>query len=91
MSDIINKRLLAESLVEAGVVGSVRQGERTIESLVHSIVELTHAGKTVRIQQFGTFKSIERAARMARNPATGAEIEVPARRVLKFKPSSKLD
>ena len=90
MTDLVTKRVLAESLVAAGAVESIAQGERAITSLVRSIVDLTSAGKTVRIQQFGTFKSIERAARQCRNPQTGESLLSPAHTVLKFKPSSKV-
>jgi len=33
----------------------------------------------------------ERAARLGRNPATGAEMKIPAKKVVKFKVSSKMN
>jgi DNA-binding protein HU-beta len=33
---------------------------------------------------FGTFKSGKRAARVGRNPSTGAEIKIPAAKTVKF-------
>jgi len=44
-------------------------------------------GESLRIQGYGTFKVVKRAPRKARNPQTGEEIEIPARKVLTFKPS----
>lgn len=58
-------------------------------------VMLTHMacalkeGKTVRTD-IGSFKVVERAARTCRNPRTGEEISVPARKVVKFTLSKKL-
>lgn len=39
---------------------------------------------------FGTFKVVERAARTGRNPATKAAMEIPARRVVKFRAAPAL-
>ena len=36
---------------------------------------------------FGTFKIVDRAERKARNPRTGEEVTVPAKKTLVFKPS----
>lgn len=38
----------------------------------------------------GIFSVQEKAARKGRNPATGAEIEIPAKKVLRFKPAKEL-
>jgi len=45
-----------------------------------------NAGNEVRINDFGTFKLKERAARKGRNPATGEEIEIAASKSITFKP-----
>jgi DNA-binding protein HU-beta len=44
----------------------------------------------VTLVDFGTFSVVERKARKARNPQTGEEIDVPAKRVPKFKASKAL-
>jgi len=41
----------------------------------------------LRIKDFGSFKVVERNARACRNPQTGEMLEVPAKKVVKFKPS----
>jgi len=48
--------------------------------------ELLHGGN-VRVSGFGNFTARTKAARMGRNPKTGEEIAIPARRVVTFKPS----
>ena len=60
---------------------------RALDSTINMIPEhLVTAGK-VAIFGFGTFYTVERKARIGRNPQTGAEIRIKARTVPKFKPS----
>ena len=56
-----------------------------------TISETLLAGQDVNIHGFGSFKLTERAARMGRNPRTGEAVKVPARRVVRFAPSSTLE
>lgn len=51
--------------------------------------ELSEGLKTeeVSIKDFGTFKKVVQKERVARNPATGAPVQVPEKEVLKFKAS----
>lgn len=44
-------------------------------------------GARIHIVGFGTLEVVERRARRGRNPATGEEIKLPARRALVFRPS----
>ena len=44
----------------------------------------------VEIRDFGVFELHRRKARKARNPRTGARIDVPAKTVVKFKPAGAL-
>jgi DNA-binding protein HU-beta len=39
---------------------------------------------------FGSFSIVKRAPRLGRNPKTGEEVPIPARRVVKFRPGKKL-
>ena len=47
-------------------------------------------GDDVTLVGFGTFSIVDRKARIGRNPQTGAALQIPARRVTKFKPGAKL-
>jgi DNA-binding protein HU-beta len=44
----------------------------------------------VTVLGFGTFSTADRAARPGRNPKTGAEIQIPAKTIAKFKPGKDL-
>ena len=48
------------------------------------------AGGKVQVPGFGTFSVSSRAARKGRNPRTGAEIEIPAGKLAKFKAGKAL-
>jgi len=48
------------------------------------------SGDNVQMIGFGTFAVEERAARTGRNPATGKELKIPAKKVVKFKVGTKL-
>ncbi len=55
-----------------------------IDGVFEDIQAAVTAGEPVKIPGFGQFKVRDRAARMARNPATGEQVKVPAKRVFKF-------
>jgi DNA-binding protein HU-beta len=55
-----------------------------VESLIDGITRSLKKGDSVSFVGFGTFKTANRKARMARNPQTGADIKLPKRRVPRF-------
>ncbi|HYL26689.1 MAG TPA: HU family DNA-binding protein [Candidatus Nitrosotalea sp.] len=61
-----------------------------IDGVFDDIQVAVIAGEPVKIPGFGQFKVRDRAARMARNPATGEQVKVPAKRVFKFLPAKAL-
>lgn len=50
--------------------------------------ETSNNGDKLTIKGFGTFQRKTTAAKTARNPQTGGEVQVPARSVLRFKASA---
>lgn len=66
------------------------QAEVALDTVLSSISDSLCSDESVQFLGFGTFSSKMRPARKARNPRTGEEIDVPEKRVVKFKPSSKL-
>ncbi|MGI6567311.1 MAG: HU family DNA-binding protein [Firmicutes bacterium] len=61
-----------------------------VEAFLSVIEEALGAGEKVQLTGFGSFEVRERAARMGRNPQTGAEIEIAARRMPVFRPGKLL-
>ena len=85
---VTRKDLVKEIAPEVGLPkGVVDQVIRHLESAI--IQELSVGGDVV-LGEVGKFSVAHREARVARNPLTGKEVEVPAKLVVKFKPSKKL-
>lgn len=55
-----------------------------LNAAIDSITKTVARGKRVTLVGFGSFESRQRAARMGRNPQTGKEIKIPAKRVPAF-------
>jgi DNA-binding protein HU-beta len=61
-----------------------------IDGVFEDIQAAVCSGEAVKIPGFGHFKVRDRAALIARNPATGEPVKVPAKRVFKFLPAKAL-
>ncbi len=61
-----------------------------IEMVLGEISEATLRGEDVKISLFGTFSLLDKAERIGRNPKTGEEKKISARRVVSFRPSANL-
>ena len=55
-----------------------------IDAVIGAITMAVAKGDTVQLIGFGSFSTGARAARVGRNPATGAEIQIPAAKTVKF-------
>lgn len=67
-----------------------RDSEVIVETIFDSIIKSLRAGDKIEIRGFGSFRTRQRRARMGRNPKTGEQVAVPARKVPFFKPSKEL-
>ena len=66
---------------------SKKESAELVERVFDIIKETLSRGEKVKISGFGNFVVREKNARKGRNPQTGEEIRLDARRVLTFKPS----
>ena len=66
------------------------QAEMVISTLITETITALKAGDKVTLVGFGTFSAIARAARIGRNPQTGAEIKIAAKTNGKFTPGKDL-
>ena len=64
---------------------SKKDTQAALEATLETITETLAKKDSVSFIGFGTFSTSERAARTARVPGTGAEVQVPATTVAKFK------
>lgn len=70
--------------------GTKADAERAVEAMIEAVVGGLKKGDEVSIAGLGIFKTKMRAARVARNPRTGATVQVPSMRVPKFQPAKAL-
>lgn len=80
---------IAEKIAQDHGLSKV-QGKAIVEAVFQSITEAAVSGKESSIQGFGKFKGKVSPAREARNPATGATVQVAAARKLSFSPAKAL-
>ncbi len=85
----MNKRELVEAMAEAADI-SRAAAEKALNGMLMGIMESLAKGDKVTLVGFGTFSTVKRAARQAKNPQTGEPMEIAAKTVAKFKPGSKL-
>lgn len=85
----MNKAQLVNSLSEQTGLSKTKSKE-VIDVLTSTITSTLAEGDKVTLVGFGTFTTTERPARKAMNPKTSEVIDVPAKRVAKFKPGAAL-
>jgi DNA-binding protein HU-beta len=79
----MNKRdLIAQIAQDTGVTKS--SAGAAVDSLLETITKALKKGDAITFVGFGTFKTTQRRARVAKNPRTGDAIRIPKRRVVRF-------
>jgi nucleoid DNA-binding protein len=79
----MNKQELIEKIAKD--TGTTKVGAAAaLESVLDGITKSLKKKEPITFVGFGTFKTAERKARVARNPQTGAEVKIPKRRVVRF-------
>ena len=69
---------------------SKKDSAEMMESVFAIMKESLEAGESIKVSGFGNFEVKQKEARRGRNPQTGEAITIEARKVLTFKPSTKL-
>ena len=79
----MNKAELIEIAAKEADISKAAAG-KALDAVIAATVKAVAKGDTVTLIGFGTFKSSKRAARMGKNPKTGAAIKIAATTVPKF-------
>ncbi len=74
----------------AKVVNTKKEAQAAVDCVFSTITKALKKKDTVTLIGFGTFKVAQRKARKGRNPQTGAEIKISAKKVAKFVPGTAL-
>ena len=69
---------------------SKKESSDIVELVFDTIKETLEKGDKIKISGFGNFVVRDKRPRIGRNPQTGQEIEISARRVITFRPSQVL-
>ncbi|MEK7569329.1 MAG: HU family DNA-binding protein [Patescibacteria group bacterium] len=85
----MNKQALAD-WVHGKLGGTKVQAEEVVDGVFDAITGALKKGEEVSVAGFGIFSVKQRAARTARNPKTGEQVKVAAKRVPKFRPAKGL-
>jgi DNA-binding protein HU-beta len=85
----VNKAELIDSIA-ARLGDNKKAASEAVEAVIDTITRTVAKGEKVAITGFGIFEKVERAARIARNPATGASVKVKKTSVPKFRPGTQL-
>lgn len=57
---------------------------KALDAFEYAVASTLQMGDSLQIRGFGTFKATPQPARIGRNPATGEEVEVPAKQRVSF-------
>lgn len=82
--ETITKRELVQRIAEKTGVQQVSAKE-VIQSFLDEIITELAKGNRLEFRDFGVFEPKSKAQRVARNPRTGAKVQVPEKTTVKFK------
>lgn len=85
----MNKADLVEAIAKQ-TSATKADTERMLDAFVDCVTKNVKKKEGVKLVGFGTFAVSNRKARVGRNPQTGEEIKIPARKVPVFRPGKEL-
>jgi DNA-binding protein HU-beta len=86
MADKVKKMTQTEFIKKLAAVGGVSNkiAKQMVEAYSATAIAETKKNGVFVLPGLGRLKRVDRKARMGRNPATGAAIKIPAKKVVKF-------
>ena len=85
----MNKSDLISAMADKAGISKAQAGE-ALNGFMDATTDALKKGEKLILVGFGTFSISDRAARTGRNPRTGKEIKIAAKKVVKFKAGSGL-
>lgn len=85
----MNKQALIEAVAAKAQV-SKAEAAKVLDAALDAAVEAVKAGEGLQLVGYATISVANKAARKAKNPRTGAVVNVPAKKVVKIKAGAKL-
>ena len=85
----MNRMELVSAIAEKTEL-SKKDAEKALKAFTDVVAEELKKGNRIQLVGFGTFETVERAAREGRNPQTGASMKIPASKAPRFKAGKAL-
>ena len=85
----MNKAELIGSIADKSGLSKADAG-KALDAFVSSVTDALAGGDQISLVGFGSWSVDQRNARTGRNPRTGEEIQIAAKKVVKFKPGAGL-
>lgn len=85
----MNKAELIDAIAASAKLTKADAG-RALDATIEAISKALKKGERIGLVGFGSFSVSKRSARTGRNPQTGKEIKIPAKKVVKFKAGAEL-
>lgn len=85
----LTKAELAEALIE-DLSFNKKDAKDLVDKVFEEVRQALERGESVKVSGFGNFDLRDKSQRPGRNPKTGEDIPISARRVVTFKPGQKL-
>ena len=85
----MTKDELVTKLAESGNI-TKKKADEILSILADTVSESLQKGEKTVLPGIGSFSCVVKKARMGRNPRTGAEIKIPAKKAAKFSVSTAL-
>ncbi len=85
----MNKAELIDAIA-SGAELTKADAKKALDAFIGAVGETLKKGDRLALVGFGSFSVAEREERKGRNPRTGDEITIPAKKVVKFKAGAEL-
>lgn len=85
----MNKAQLIDAIASDAKITKA-DAKKALDAFITATTKALKKGDRVALVGFGTFGVTKRSARKGRNPQTGKEINIPAKKVVRFRPGSEL-
>lgn len=86
----MTKKEFAKTLFEKGVFASKADAERKLDTILGTIEETLQEGGDLNFIGWGKLEVVQKPERTGRNPKTGEEIKIEAKKAIKFKAGKTL-
>lgn len=87
----MTKKEFVDLYFEKGGFETKTEAERKMKAFLETVEEALVKGEEVIFTGWGKWEVVEKAERVGRNPKTGEEITIPARKAIKFKAGKALE